>query len=238
MGAVTITAFAGFLVGFLALRLKGHYLAMATLGFQIIISVVMLELYFFTGGSGGYQVSSVISIGSFQFNNDTRFFYLTWSFLAVAFWGTSKLVSSRIGRGLYAIKEYELLAEVCGVPPGKFKLKVFTYAAGLAGLAGSLYVYHVLSIDPASFSIHISLILLIMVVVGGLGNVWGTFLGTATLYLLPEIIRKMAEIKSLSPTLRQALSDNNFHLLIFGIILAIFVIFLPKGISGIFSRQN
>ena len=237
-GGMFTAGIMGCVIGFLAVRLKGNYLAMATLGFQIIISVVMLEWYAVTYGPGGFQVAPVAAFGPFEFNNEARYFYLTWAIAAAAFWGTRNLCSSRIGRALYAIKEYEQLAEASGVSPTRYKLQVFTYAAALAGMAGSLFAHHVISMGPASFSVAISLSLLVMVVVGGLGSVWGTFLGTTVLCLLPEIVRYLAEVKYFPSAVRHALADNNYHLLIFGLILALCVIFLPRGLVGIFSGRS
>jgi branched-chain amino acid transport system permease protein len=237
-GGMFMAGITGCVIGFLAVRLKGNYLAMATLGFQIIISVIMLEWYAVTYGPGGFQVAPVASFGPFKFNNEMRYFYMTWAIAALAFWGTRNLCSSRIGRALYAIKEYEHLAEASGVSPTRYKLQVFTYAAALAGLAGSLFAHHVISMGPSSFSVAISLSLLVMVVVGGLGSVWGTFLGTTVLCLLPEIVRYLAEVEYFSPAVRHALSDNNYHMLIFGLILALFVIFLPRGLVGIFTGRS
>jgi len=237
-GGMFMAGIAGCIIGFLAVRLKGNYLAMATLGFQIIISVVMLEWYVVTYGPGGFQVAPVAAFGPFKFNNEMRYFYMTWAIAALAFWGTRNLCSSRIGRALYAIKEYEQLAEASGVSPTRYKLQVFTYAAALAGLAGSLFAHHVLSMGPSSFSVAISISLLVMVVVGGLGSVWGTFLGTTVLCLLPEIVRYLSELKIFPSAVRHALADNNYHLLIFGLILALCVIFLPRGLVGIFTGRS
>jgi branched-chain amino acid transport system permease protein len=237
-GGMAAAAILGFFLGFLAVRLRGHYLAMATLGFQIIISVVMLEWYALTGGPGGFQVSPVAALGPLKFNNEIRYFYLTWAVVVLALWATRNLCVSRIGRALYAIKEYEELAEVCGVSPTKFKLQIFTYAAVLASLAGSLYAHYVISIGPSSFAVEISLMLLVMVVVGGLGTVWGTLIGTIVLYSLPEFIRYMAKLEYFSPEVRRALADNNYHLLIFGLVLAVFVLFFPRGLVGLFSGRR
>jgi branched-chain amino acid transport system permease protein len=232
LAAVLLTGGAGAALGFLAVRLRGHYLAIATLGLQVIFSTVVLEWYAVTGGPGGFQLSAPVRLGSFELLSDASWFHFVWGAFALAFWMTRRLEDSAVGRALYAVREFEGLAEACSVSPTRMKLQVFTFAACLAGLAGSLYAHYVRSIGPASFSVQISLMWLVMIVVGGLGRAWGTLAGTAVLYLVPEFIRSASALSWFSPELRQGLADNNVHGLFFGIILAVFILFAPKGLVG------
>ncbi|MBI5441284.1 MAG: branched-chain amino acid ABC transporter permease [Deltaproteobacteria bacterium] len=238
LGAALFAGLAGCAIGFFAVRLKGHYLAIATLGFQVIFSTVVLEWYPVTGGPGGFQLSAPVRLGSFDFASDARYFYLTWAFVGIAFVAVRRLERSRIGRALHAIKEYEGLAEACAVSPVRYKLQVFTLAAGLAGFAGSLYAHHVRSIGPASFSVQISLTWLVMIVVGGLGTAWGALVGTASLYVLPEVVRAVSALPWFSEALRHRLSDNNVQGLVFGLVLGVFVLFVPKGVVGTLDRRR
>ena len=228
-----LTGAIGWVIGMLSVRLKGNYLAVATLGFQVIISVIILEWYEVTYGPGGFQVKAVAGIGPFKFDTEVRYFYFVWIIAGIVMYLTRNLSIMKTGRALYAIKEYEPLAQACGVSPTKYKLQVFTYSAVLAGLAGSMFAHHVLSIGPQSFSIAISLSLLVMVVVGGLGSVWGALLGTSVLYIIPELIRYVSELPFISLSVKNILSDNNTHLLVYGILLGIFVLFVPRGLISV-----
>jgi branched-chain amino acid transport system permease protein len=229
----------GYVIGFTSVRFKGSYLAMATLSFGVIFSIIILEWTTVTGGAGGYpEMIPKPSIGTFKIDNELKYYYLVWAFLAAVFIFTKNLVRSRIGRALYAVHENETVAGVIGIHPTKYKLKVFTLSAIYAGLAGSLYAHYATYISEESFTFFFSVTLLCMVVIGGLGNVWGSIIGTMVLYLLSEIIRYMAKFSVLPQAIRGILTEYSYLLLAYGISLAIFVIFMPRGIVGLFSKER
>jgi branched-chain amino acid transport system permease protein len=230
------SALFGYIVGFASVRLKGHYLAMATLGFGVIVTIVLMEWTTVTGGAGGFpRFIPNPAIGSFVLNTDVRFYYLVSTAAIIIYICSSNISSYRIGRALYAIHQNETAAEVLGVNPTRYKLKIFTLSAFYAGIAGSLFAHYSTYIAPESFSFYLNIPLLCMVVVGGLGSVKGSILGTAILVLLPEFIRYVSKIQLLPSSVQQAFGDYTYHLLAYGIILMVFVIFIPKGLAGMLN---
>jgi len=229
----------GYIIGFASVRFKGSYLAMATLSFGVIFSIIVLEWTPVTGGAGGYpEMIPRPSIGAFKIDSELKYYYLVWAFLAAVFLFTKNLVKSRIGRALYAVNENEMVAGVIGVHPTRYKLKVFTLSAIYAGIAGSLYAHYATYISEESFTFFFSVTLLCMVVIGGLGNVWGSIIGTAALYLLPEILRYAARLSAFPQAIQNILKEYSYLLLAYGFFLAISIIFLPRGIVGLFRERD
>ena len=227
----------GYILGFTSVRFKGSYLAMATLSFGVIFSIIILEWTPVTGGAGGYpEMIPRPSIGAFKIDSELKYYYLVWVFLAGVFIFTKNLIKSRIGRALYAIQGNETVAGIIGINPTRYKLKVFTLSAIYAGIAGSLYAHYATYISEESFTFLFSVTLLCMVVIGGLGSVWGSVVGTAVLYLLSEIIRYMAKFSVLPQAVRNILAEYSYLLLAYGLFVAIFIIFLPRGIVGLFRE--
>jgi branched-chain amino acid transport system permease protein len=211
--AVSVAAFA-FAVGFPVLRLKGHYLAMATLGVGVIAHIAFNETIDLTGGPSGLSGIPNLSIGGFSFDSDLKNYYLVWSFAVVAILLSLNLVNSRVGRALRAIHDSEVAARVMGVNARLLKVQVFTLSALISAIAGSLYCHVMTFISPTSFSFHFSIELLTMVVIGGLGSVYGSVLGALLLTLLPEMLR--------------ALQD--YDIIFYGLLLVSMTIYLPGGL--------
>jgi branched-chain amino acid transport system permease protein len=227
----------GYAVGFASVRLRGHYLAMATLGFAVIVTIVLMEWTAVTGGAGGFpDIIPYPRIGSFVFNTDGKFYYLVSTVVIIIYFCSKNISSYRIGRALYAVNQHETAAEVLGVNPGKYKLKIFTLSAFYAGIAGSLFAHYSTYIAPESFSFYLNIPLLCMVVVGGLASVKGSIIGTAVLVLLPEVIRFLSKLDRLPKALQHAFGDYTYHLLAYGVLLMIFVVFIPKGIAGLLTK--
>jgi branched-chain amino acid transport system permease protein len=232
-----ISGLVGYFVGYTSVRFKGSYLAMATLSFGVIFSILVLEWTDVTGGAGGYpHMIPRPSIGWFKIDSELKYFYLVWVFvLGIAIY-TQNLVKSRVGRALYAIHENEIAAGIIGVNPTKYKLKIFTISAIYAGIAGSLYAHYATFISEESFTFFFSISLLCMVVIGGLGSVSGSVIGTALLFLLSEGIRYAAKSHLFPELIKSILSEYSYHLLLYGFFLLFFVIFMPRGIAGLFER--
>ncbi len=237
--AAMFSGMVGYAIGFTSVRFKGSYLAMATLSFQVIFSIIILEWTSVTGGAGGYpEIIPKPSIATFRIDSELKYYYLVWAFTIGILIYTRNLIHSRIGRALYAVHENETAASVIGISSMKYKLKVFTLSAIYAGAAGSLYAHYATFISEESFTFFFSITLLCMVVIGGLGNVWGSLIGTSVLYLLSEFIRSGAKFSLLPQTIRSIMMEYSYHLLAYGFFLAIFTVFLPKGIVGIFFRKK
>jgi branched-chain amino acid transport system permease protein len=213
-----------FLIGFPILKLKGHYLAMATLGLGIIIYIVFNETIDLTGGPSGLSGIPNLSIGTFTFDGDVKNYYLIWTVTLATILLTLNLVNSRIGRALRAVHDSEVAARVVGVNARLLKVQIFALSAVISSVAGSLYAHTMTFISPASFGFNFSIELLTMVVIGGLGSIYGSFLGAALLTLLPEFLR----------------AAQDYDIIIYGGLLIVMVMFMPgglvRGIPDLFRR--
>lgn len=212
-----------FVIGFPILKLKGHYLAMATLGFGIIMFIIFNETVSWTGGPSGLPGIPTLRLGPLVFDNDINNYYLVWFFtLAVMLLGLN-LSQSRIGRALRAIHDSEVAARVLGVNARILKVQIFTVSAVISAFAGSLYAHVVTFIAPASFGFHFSVELLTMIVVGGLGSIYGSVLGAAILTMLPEFLRVF----------------QDWDIVIYGLMLMLMTMYMPGGlISGLESMAK
>jgi branched-chain amino acid transport system permease protein len=208
-------------VGLPALKLSGHYLAMATLGFNIVIYTTLVQWDTVTGGPSGFAGIPYLAIGGWVFDNEIRMHYLVWTFAMLSLLLSLNLVRSGAGRGLAALAEDETAAAVLGVDTRRAKLKVFILSAVFASLAGSLFAHCYAFVSPESFNIFVSVDFVIMVVVGGMGSIWGTLFGTALITLLPEWIEAL----------------ENYKEVVHGLILVAILLFLPQGlVTGIVQK--
>ncbi|MDD5170357.1 MAG: branched-chain amino acid ABC transporter permease [Syntrophales bacterium] len=222
LSAVMVAVMA-FMIGFPILKLKGHYLAMATLGFGIISYIVFNETVDWTGGPSGMSGIPNLTMGSLVFDSDLANFYLIWAFTLLTMLLSLNLSRSRIGRALRAINDSETAARVMGVNARLLKVQIFTVSALISAVAGSLYAYTMTFIAPASFGFNFSVELVTMVIIGGLGSIYGSFLGAAILTLIPEFLRVF----------------HDFDIVIYGLLLIVMTMFMPGGlISGLEIMAN
>lgn len=212
--AASLVTLLAFIVGFPILKLKGHYLAMATLGFGIIIYIVFNEAVDHTGGPSGLSGIPNLSIGSFSFNSDIRNYYLIWAVTLLAIGLSLNLVHSRIGRALRAIHDSEVAARVMGVNARLLKVQIFALSAGLSAIAGSLYAHTMTFVSPASFGFNFSVELVTMVIIGGLASIYGSLLGAALLTVLPEMLRAF----------------QDYDIIVYGLLLVVMTMFMPGGL--------
>lgn len=223
VAALVVGCLAG-LIGFPILKLKGHYLAMATLGLGIIIFIVFNETVDLTGGPSGLSAIPNLQVAGIIFDSDVKNFYLIWGVTLAVMLFSLNLANSRIGRALRAVHDSEVAAQVLGVNARLLKVQIFALSAVISSLAGSLYAHTVTFISPASFGFNFSIELLTMVVIGGLGSIYGSFLGAALLTLLPEFLR----------------GANDYDIIIYGGLLMIMVMYMPgglvRGIPALFRK--
>jgi len=210
---ILLSAGVAFLVGKPTLRLKGHYMAVATLGFGEIVFIAFNELSPLTGGPSGLSNIPPLAIGGFPIEG-TSFFYLIWGVVCLLLAFSLNVINSRIGRALRAVHGSELAANAMGVNASRYKLQVFVLSAVYASMAGSLYAHFVAFISPNAFGLMFSILLLMMVVIGGTQTIWGALLGAAILTLLPEYLRGL----------------EDFEVLAYGAILLSVLLFMPQGI--------
>jgi branched-chain amino acid transport system permease protein len=222
--AATIVTIMAFIVGFPILKLKGHYLAMATLGLGIIIYILFNEAVEQTGGPSGLSGIPNLQLAGIVFDNDLKNYYLVWTCTLASMGLALNLVNSRIGRALRAIHDSEVAARVMGVNARLLKVQIFALSAGLSAIAGSLYAHTMTFISPASFGFNFSVELVTMVIIGGLASVYGSLLGAALLTMLPELLRAF----------------QDYDIIVYGLLLVIMTMYLPGGLvkGGVLALQS
>ncbi len=221
-------AAAGMVFGIPSLRLKGIYLAIATLAAQLILEYVFLHADFLTGGSSGLMVDPPSLLG-FTFKNDTRMYYLLLVFAALALLFVANIMRTRYGRAFVSIRDFYLSAEIAGVNLFGYKLAAFGLSSFLAGIAGGLWAHYTQYVSPEQFNIALSVSYLAMIIIGGLGSVTGSVMGAAFLVLLPEGLNALASAAG------GIFPDISTHLValregVFGLTLILFLIFEPEGL--------
>ncbi len=208
MAAVVVgtlfAAAAGLLVGLPSLRLRGDYLAIATLGFGEMIRVIIQNVEA-VGGPRGFSGIPVYS----------SFFWVALS-AAGTVWIARNLARSRQGRALLAIREDEVAASVLGINVTRHKVAAFVLSSALAGCAGALYAHYEGYLEPRSFDFIRSIEIIIMVVIGGMGSTTGAVIAAVLLTLVPELLRGLAE----------------FRMVIYSALLVVFMLVRPQGLFG------
>lgn len=212
--AMLLTGAFAYVIGIPVLRLKGEYLVMATLGFNIIVYTIMVRMLWLTGGPSGLPAIPYLTLWGFTFNSDFRIYYLIWFFCFLAILLSLNLVRSRVGRALRAIHGSEMAANAAGINAARYKVKIFVLSAVLASLAGSLYAHYITFISPGSFSFFYSIQVATMVIVGGMGSIWGSLFGATILTILPQLLHMVKE----------------YNIITFGAVLAFVLIFFPEGL--------
>jgi branched-chain amino acid transport system permease protein len=210
--AMIVSAVAAVILAVPALRLKGHYLAVATLGFGEIIFVILNE--WGPGGPSGFGDIPHVELLGYTITSTTGYFYLIWGLVAVVMLFSINLIRSGTGRALRAIHDSELACNAMGLNVVALKIKVFILSAVYASLAGCLYAHYVTFISPSSFSLFYSILVLMMVIVGGITNLWGAIIGAVVITVLPELLRKFEEL----------------DVLVYGLILTLTLLFFRKGL--------
>ncbi len=217
---VVLSAFMALIIGLPALRLKGHYLAMATLGFGIIVNICFTEMASLTGGPSGLVGIPVLKLFNIHFDTSISYYYLVWSVLIVLMIFGIHLVNSPFGRSFRALGSSEPAAQASGVNTHMAKVVVFVISAVYASIAGSLYAHFVTFINPASFGFICSIKMVTMVAIGGMGTLWGALFGTSILVALPEVLTVFAD----------------YDVLVYGLILILVMVFMPDGVVQAFMR--
>jgi len=216
LAGVVLTVVVSILVGMPSLKLKGHYLAMATLGFGIILSILFTETVDITGGPSGFVGIPRLSLAGFELHRDVDIFRVVAILLCLLVWLCFNVLHSRMGRALRALHTSDQAAQAMGIDVARHKLFVFVLSAGFAGLAGVLYAHYLTFIAPASFGFMFSVELMVMVVLGGMVSVPGAIIGAFFITILPELLRAFEDIE----------------IILFGLILVVCMIFLPDGLAG------
>jgi branched-chain amino acid transport system permease protein len=212
---VAVAALAGIVLGVPVLKMRGDYLAIVTLGFGEIIRIIALSDMTkpFLGGAQGVLNIPKPALGAFILGDPERLYYVVLAGVLLAAFISNRLRESRIGRSWIAVREDEDVAEAMGINLVRTKLLAFAIGAGFSGLAGAIFASKLTSIFPHSFNFLISLNVLSLIIVGGLGSIPGTVVGAIILVGLPELLREFAE----------------FRWLIYGALLVLMMLNRPEG---------
>jgi branched-chain amino acid transport system permease protein len=215
--ATALTAVSGLLLAVPAMKLSGHFLAVITIAFGLILHLLSVNLESITNGVSGISNIARPGLGSWSLKSDLSYYFFVLAMLTLVCLLVSAYVRSGYGRALRALRDDEIAAGCMGVNVNVAKIHAFVISAGIAGLAGSLYAHYVRYINPESFTLDISIRILIMMVVGGIGSILGSVVGAFVVYVLPETLRFL----------------NDYYYLVFGLVIILLMLFLPRGLVSL-----
>ncbi|HTP99321.1 MAG TPA: branched-chain amino acid ABC transporter ATP-binding protein/permease [Casimicrobiaceae bacterium] len=218
---LALTAFVALCLGFITLRMKGHYLPLATIAWGISLFYVFGNLEIL-GGHTGMTGIPALSVAGIDLKNERHYYFLIWIIVLAALWATRNLLDSRPGRAVRALKGGLDMVEAFGVDAARLKIVVFVYAALLACISGWLYAHLQRFVNPTPFGINQGIEYLFMAVVGGAGSVWGAVLGATVITLLKQVLQDI-----LPSLLGQ---QGNFELIVFGILMVLLLQFARDGL--------
>lgn len=215
--ATVITTISAIVIGVPILRLKGYYLALATLAFCLIVLSVLNGWHGFTMGPSGLGGISKFTVFGFEFRSEDSNYWLVWGVAFFAVWGGINLWRSRMGQAMLAVKRDEYAAAAMGISVASVKLQVFAISAALAGLGGALYAHYVTFISPERFNMVASFELLLAALLGGVGTPFGAVFGALLLVALPEIVVPLRDYK----------------VIVYGLVFILVSLYLPRGLAGL-----
>jgi branched-chain amino acid transport system permease protein len=222
--AMGFAMLAGVILGLPALRLRGDYLAIITLGFGEIVRIVAINTDAIGGAMGITDIPGPTSIFGVEFTvMDPRpYYWLTLTLLLLVIWGVIRLSHRKPGRAWEAIREDEDVAEFMGVATLKYKLWAFIIGGAVGGLAGAIYASQIRSIQPELFTLNLSIMILACVVFGGMGNIWGVILGAVILGYIPEKLRFLSD----------------YRIIFFGLLMVVMMNIRPNGLLPRQKREK
>jgi len=209
----------GILLGIPTLRLEGHYLSIVTIGFNEVIILIIINMHSITNGPGGLRGIPPISIGGFRLTATIHQYYFMVALTALLLWLKSRLVKSHVGLALRAIMDSEIPSEACGVNVAYYRVFAFGISAMYAGIAGGVFAHLLNYVSPYSFQSPESFALLGMIVVGGIGTLFGPVVGAIVMTLLPEYLRAF----------------RDYRLIINAVLTLVLLIRAPGGIGSFVS---
>ncbi len=217
LGGLFVSGFVAWGIGRAVLRLKGYYLAMATLGLNAVVVKLITGFASVTGGASGLLNIPPFRILGLTLQDHTYYYYFVWVIVILVILLCLGLAKSPFGNALIAIHSDEEAASTLGIDCPKYKLHVFVISSILAGVAGSLFAHFMGFIAPDDFDIFTSILVLVMLFLGGVGTIYGAALGAAFLKLLPEVTYRF----------------QTYELFFHGLILVLVLIFMPRGLLGV-----
>lgn len=235
IAAGLVAAFAGLIVGIPSLRIKGFYLMVATLAFQMVIDYVIMHWDSLTKGSRGLELPSPTILGM-NLQKQNAYFVFLFVVTVILMWGAKNLTRSKIGRAFIAIRDNDISAEIIGISIFPYKLLSFAVSAFYAGVAGALYASLMRTAIPEDYHLMNSIMLLAMVLIGGLGRLTGTIFGVVFMTLIPVLLDNFFSVLS------QVYDPNIVILLgpskefVYGGLIILFIIFEPEGLIAIWMK--
>ncbi|MEW6687828.1 MAG: branched-chain amino acid ABC transporter permease [Pseudomonadota bacterium] len=229
--AVSITCAAlfsgavGIIVGLPALRLKGIYLAIATLAFNVIVEEIIARWHSLTGGNEGMSVQALRVLG-YELQGDAEFYYLCLALTVLACLACVNLLRSPTGRAFVAIRDSEISASCMGVNLAQYQTMAFAISAALTGVGGALYAHKIQFLSPEQFTLFQSIELITIVILGGIGFLHGAVLGSVFIIVLPQLL---SIAKGWLP---EGTAPSGLQAVVFGLVLVLFIIFEPMGLYG------
>ena len=224
-----VSAAVALLIGVPLMRLRGHYLAFATLAFALIAWSLLYAQDRFTGGQYGVTVTKQLTVGDHTITGATHA-AVVWGLVGLALLVSTNLVASRSGRALQAVAADEPAAAASGIDVAASKLKLFVFAAALAGLAGGLFTFYAQFLGPEDFVIVLSLLFVVMVSIGGLGSVYGAVVGAVTIVWVEHELRDLGTRETLFGWDLPPQGPSILSLGVFGALLIVVMLFFPHGL--------
>jgi branched-chain amino acid transport system permease protein len=232
--AVAVTTVVGTFFGLPSLRLKGLYLAMATLAAQFILLFAFRNWEFVTGGVDAIVVPSPEILG-WTIRTDFTWYWLIFGIAILVTVGARNLFRTGLGRAFHAVRDQDIAAAVIGIDVGRQKLLAFAISSALVGLAGALTAHYRTIVTWERFTLDVSVLFLAMIIVGGLGSVAGSVYGATFMTLLPAMIQQFARnVRDTLPVLSREIPA--IQLIVFGLVIVLFLLFEPRGLDRIWQR--
>jgi branched-chain amino acid transport system permease protein len=230
-----MSAVVGVIIGVPSLRIKGLYLAIATIAAQFILDYIFITWDAMTHGIRGINVPDPEFFG-FQFDTERRFYFITLFFVITGTLYARNLIRTRVGRAFIAIRDRDLAAELMGINLFRYKLMSFAISSFYAGVAGSLWVSFMNIVTPEHFPLSLSIEYLAMIIVGGLGSVLGSIFGAIFMILVPELLKFGTDFIKNIPTFQHIFGP--LREVVFGAMIIFFLIFEPRGLAEIWRRMK
>ncbi len=215
-----LTAIVGLLIGIPSLRVTGHYLAILTFGLAVVIHEIIINWTELTNGPQGIPKIVQPALFGFKFDSDHKYFYIIFIITILGIIFVKKMINSRTGRALVALRESYIAAEAMGINTFYYKTLAFTISAFYAGIAGSLYAHLVTFISPDLGGVHELLTIFAMMIIGGLGTIGGPILGAGIITFGNEYLRVLGDLR----------------MVFYGLMILLFVIYLPNGLIVAWDR--
>ena len=248
-GAALVGALIGAVIGPFALRLRGNYLVIVTLGLVFIAQHVFENWTSVTGGQNGLSVTAPVKVGPVDFSHlelfgktftrDQGWFFLVWALVALVALTAKNLTRSRVGLALQAVRDRDQAAEAIGVRAARFKVLAFVLSSSLGAMAGGLYGAYQRFVHPGEFSLTLSITYIAIIVVGGVGIIFGSVVGAVFVTAIPRLIEEI------SPSLPFVATDTSgggfmtvfsLNQAIFGLLIIIFLVLEPRGFAALWLR--